>query len=119
MTAFLVVLVIILFGVSVWQMGKILQLSKPKSDNTSEVASDKDNNTQGYLMLGFVIFIYLLCIVSYVLWSDVFLPESASEHGVEIDQLWLISMIIIFIVGIITQWLLHYFAFKYKGGENS
>ncbi len=115
MTAFLVVLVIILFGVAVWQMGKILQLSKPKGDNTSEIASDKDNNTHGYLMLGFVIFIYLLCIVSYWLWSDVFLPDSASEHGKDIDQLWLISMVIIFIVGIITQWLLHYFAFKYRG----
>lgn len=115
MTAFLVVLVIILFGVAVWQMSKILHLSKPKADNTSEIASDKDNNIHGYLMLGFVIFIYLLCIVCYWLWSDVFLPESASEHGIGIDQLWLISMIIIFIVGIITQWLLHYFAFKYRG----
>ena len=115
MTAFLVVLVLILFGVAVWQMGKILQLSKPEQDNTSEIASDKDNNINGYLMLGFVIFIYVLCFVSYWLWSDVFLPESASEHGVDIDQLWLISMVLIFIVGIITQWLLHYFAFRYRG----
>jgi len=115
MTAFLVVLVIILFGVAVWQMSKILELSKPQQDDTSEIASDKDNNVHGYLMLGFVIFIYVLAIVCHVLWSDVFLPESASEHGVEIDQLWLISMVLIFIVGIITQWLLHYFAFKYRG----
>jgi cytochrome c oxidase subunit 2 len=43
------------------------------------------------------------------------LPQAASEHGVDIDQLWLISMVLIFVVGIITQWLLHYFAFKYHG----
>ncbi|NND62884.1 MAG: cytochrome c oxidase subunit II [Flavobacteriaceae bacterium] len=115
MTAFLVVLVIILFGVAVWQMGKIFQLSKVKSEGDSEVATEKDNNINGYLMLMFVLFLYAICIVSFWKWGKVMLPESASEHGVGIDQLWLISMIIIFIVGIITQWLLHYFAFKYRG----
>ncbi len=115
MTAFLVVLVIILFGVAVWQMDKIFKLSKTKTEGPSEVANDKDNNTQGWLMLLFVLFIYGICIFSFWEYGKVLLPESASEHGVEIDQLWLISMILIFIVGIITQWLLHYFAFKYRG----
>ncbi|MGB0788115.1 MAG: cytochrome c oxidase subunit II [Marinirhabdus sp.] len=116
MTAFLILLVIILFGVAVWQMNKIFQMSKTQpADGTSEIASDKDNNINGWLMLGFVIFIYILCIVSFWEWWSVLLPVSASEHGVEIDQLWLISMVLIFIVGIITQWLLHYFAFKYRG----
>jgi cytochrome c oxidase subunit 2 len=117
MTAFLVVLVIILFGVAVWQMGKIFQLSKGKSDDASEVANDKDNNTQGWLMLGFVLFIYGIAIFSFYSYWDVLLPVSASEHGVGIDQLWLISMALIFVVGIITQWLLHYFAFRYRGRQ--
>jgi cytochrome c oxidase subunit 2 len=47
----------------------------------------------------------------------VFLPQAASEHGVDIDQLWLISMVLIFVVGIVTQWLLHFFAFKYRGRQ--
>ena len=51
MTAFLVVLVIILFGVAVWQMGKIFQLSKGKADDSSQIANDKDNNVNGWLML--------------------------------------------------------------------
>ncbi len=118
MTAFLVVLVIILFGVAVWQMGKIFQLSNPKSDNTSQIANDKDNNVNGWLMLMFVLFIYVLAFISHYKWSDVFLPTAASEHGLEVDQLWLISMVLIFIVGIITQWLLHYFAFKYRGKKS-
>lgn len=119
MTAFLVVLVIILFGVAVWQMNKIFQLSKPDQDNTSEISSDKDNSLNGYLMLGFVIFIYLLLAICFWLWGDVLLPVSASEHGVEVDQLMLISMALIIVVGIITQWLLHYFAFKYRGKEGN
>jgi len=115
MTAFLVVLVIILFGVAVWQMGKIFKLSKTKSTGASEVANDKDNNVNGWLMLMFVLFIYGISIFSFWKYWEVLLPKSASEHGVEIDQLWLISMVLIFVVGIITQWLLHYFAFKYRG----
>ncbi|MCT8339686.1 cytochrome c oxidase subunit II [Flavobacteriaceae bacterium TK19130] len=117
MTAFLVILVLVLFGVTVWQMNKIFQMSKPKSSSEDgvEVATDSDNRINGKLMLGFVLFIYVLAIISFWKWGDVLLPISASEHGLEIDQLMLISMIIIFIVGIITQWLLHYFAYRYAG----
>ncbi|PKA83249.1 cytochrome c oxidase subunit 2 [Ulvibacter sp. MAR_2010_11] len=115
MTAFLVVLVIILFGVAIWQMGKIFEMSKSKQTDTSEIASEKDNNINGWLMLGFVLFMYVILAVCFWKWFDVLLPEAASEHGLEIDQLMLISMILIFFVGIVTQWLLHYFAFQYRG----
>ena len=115
MTAFLYLVVIILFAVSIWQMSKIFAMSKTGQDGSSQIANNKDNKINGYLMLGFVIFIYVLAFASFYKWWNVLLPVSASEHGVDIDQLWLISMIIIFIVGIITQWLLHYFAFKYSG----
>jgi cytochrome c oxidase subunit 2 len=43
------------------------------------------------------------------------LSNAASEHGPQIDNLMIISLIIIFIVQTVTQFLLHYFAFKYKG----
>lgn len=117
MTAFLVVLVIILFGISVWQMNRIFQLARTKPTFQSEIASDKDNNTQGYLMMGFLAFLYILTIVCFWLWFDTLLPKSGSEHGSNIDNLMLISMILIFIVGIITQGMLHYFAFIYRGNN--
>ena len=67
-------------------------------------------------MLGFLGFIYLITIISFALWGDLpLVSNSASEHGPEIDRLMVISMIVIFIVQTITQFLLHYFAFKYKG----
>jgi len=118
MTAFLVVLVIILFGVAIWQMSKIFQLAKTKVDSTSEIANDKDNNINGWLMMMFVLFIYGISIVSFRKYGKLMLPEAASEHGVEVDQLWLITMILIFVVGIFTQWVLHYFAFKYRGRKD-
>ncbi len=117
MTAFLVILVIILFGVAVWQMNKVFQLSKPAQSEDSEVASDNDNNTQGYMMLGFVLFLYGFLAYCFWKWGNVLLPVSASEHGVETDQLMLVTMVLIFVVGIFTQWLLHYFSFVYRGSK--
>lgn len=117
MTVFLVILVILLFGVAVWQMNRIFQLARTKPIGHADIATAKDNNEQGYLMIGFLIFMYALTAISFWLWSDTLLPESASEHGARIDNLMLISMILIFVVGIITQALLHYFAFVYRGNK--
>ncbi len=119
MTVFLTIVVIALFGITLWQMSKILKLSQLKSAADSEVANDKDNNIQGKLMLAFVIFIYLLTIFCFVQYNSFFLPESASEHGVDYDQLMLISMVLIMFVQIITQGLLHFFAYKYRGKKEN
>lgn len=120
MTAFLVVLVIILFGITVLQLGKIFNMSKSTEQlgNSSEVASKKDNNINGWLMLGFVFFTYILLIICFYKWWDVLLPKAASEHGAEIDSLMWISMSLIFVVGFFTLWLLSYFSFKYRGNTD-
>lgn len=117
MTAFLVILVILLFLIAVWQIKRIFQLAQTKVIGEPEIATDKDNNNQGYLMLGFLVFIYLLTILSFWFWADTLLPDSGSEHGSQIDNLMLISMALIFFVGIITQGVLHYFAFIYRGNK--
>ena len=117
MTAFLVVLVIILLGVALWQLSKIFEMSQAEATDTSEVASDKDNNVNGWLMMGFTIFTYLLLVICFWKWGDVLLPEAASEHGSEIDSLMYVSMTLIFVVGFFTLWLLGYFSFKYRGRE--
>ena len=46
-----------------------------------------------------------------------FLDTPASEHGKDVDNLMGISMALIFFVQTVTQFLLHYFAFKYRGKE--
>jgi len=118
MTAYLVILVIILFGVTVLQINKVFKLLQPAKSEDSEVATDKDNETQGYMMLAFVFFIYWILAYCFWKWGNVLLPVAASEHGLEIDQLMLITMVVIFAVGIVTQWLLHYFAFVYRGSKD-
>ncbi|MGI9312369.1 MAG: cytochrome c oxidase subunit II [Alphaproteobacteria bacterium] len=114
MTVFLTLLILALISVSIWQVSKILELSQPKIEST-EVADDNDNETQGKLMFGFLIFIYVLTIFSFWKWGDVLLPEAASEHGSEYDSLMWVTFSVIFFVQTITQALLHYFGYKYRG----
>ncbi|WP_452219900.1 cytochrome c oxidase subunit II [Lacinutrix salivirga] len=115
MTALLTILVLVFISVAIWQMVKIFDLTQAgKSDN--QVANDNDNKVNGYLMLGFLAFIYIITIFCFVNYGDLpLMSNSASEHGPAIDNLMVISMIIIFIVQTVTQFLLHYFAFKYRG----
>ena len=115
MTALLTIIVLVFILIAIWQMVKIFDLAQAKNEN-SQVATDKDNRMNGYLMMGFLAFIYIITIVSFAKWGDLpLVSNSASEHGPTIDNLMIISMIIIFFVQTLTQFLLHYFAFKYKG----
>ena len=115
MTALLTIIVLVFILIAIWQMVKIFDLAQAKNEN-SQVATDKDNRMNGYLMMGFLAFIYTITIVSFAKWGDLpLVSNSASEHGPTIDNLMIISMIIIFFVQTLTQFLLHYFAFKYKG----
>ena len=115
MTGLLTILILLGITIAIWQMVKIFDLTQANRDK-SQVANDKDNSVNGYLMLAFLGFIYLITIISFALWGDLpLVSNSASEHGPEIDRLMIITMVVIFVVQTITQFLLHYFAFKYKG----
>ncbi|WP_375242113.1 cytochrome c oxidase subunit II [Lacinutrix sp.] len=117
MTALLSILVLVFILVAIWQMVKIFDLTQSvNARSDDQVANDKDNKINGYLMLGFLAFIYVITIICFVKYGDLpLMSNSASEHGPGIDNLMIISMIIIFFVQTVTQFLLHYFAFKYKG----
>ena len=120
MTAFLTIIIVLFIAVAMWQMVKIFDLAQgASSDDNSQVATDKDNKINGYLMMGFLIFIYAITIASFWYLGDLpLVSNSASEHGPELDSLMIISMVIIFIVQTFTQFLLHYFAYKYKGEKD-
>jgi cytochrome c oxidase subunit II len=121
MTSLLVVIVLVLLSIAVWQLTKIFNLSQIGNSNQdkSEVANDKDNNIQGYLMFGFLAFIYIFTIYGMYAWGHFVLSNPSSEHGLEIDRLMNITWVLIFTVQAITQVLLHYFAFKYRGKKEN
>lgn len=117
MTGLLIFIVLVFISVAIWQLTKIFDLTQIGiRRDESQVASNNDNKVQGYLMFGFLIFIYLTTIYCFVEYGRFPLTSnSASEHGPTIDRLMIISMTLIFVVQTITQALLHYFAYKYSG----
>lgn len=117
MTNLLIIVVVVLAAFALWQLSKIFALTQVGqfADN-SEIANDNDNKANGYLMFAFLGFIYVFTIYSIVKWGSFpLLDNSSSEHGSEVDRLMWISLIIIFFVQTVTQALLHYFAYKYRG----
>ena len=119
MTSLLVIVVLVLLAVALWQLTKIFDLTQVgSSSDDSQVASDNDNNIQGYIMFGFLAFIYIFTIYGLLKWGNLALHTPASEHGVLVDSLMNITWVLIFTVQVITQGLLYWFSFKYKGNKD-
>ncbi|MEY2870047.1 MAG: hypothetical protein RIR01_2553 [Bacteroidota bacterium] len=119
MTSLLVIIVLVLLAIALWQLTKIFDLTQVGvSSDSSQVANDKDNNLQGYLMFGFLAFLYIFTIYGLLKWGNLPLHNPASAHGAQVDNLMNITWILIFTVQAITQVLLYYFAFKYKGKKD-
>ena len=119
MTSLLVIIILALLGIALWQLTKIFDLTQVgATKDESQVANDGDNNTQGYLMFGFLAFIYIFTIYGLFKWGPLVLHTPASEHGDSIDSLMDLTWIVIFFVQAVTQVLLHYFAFKYRGKKS-
>jgi cytochrome c oxidase subunit 2 len=77
------------------------------------VATDNDNNVQGYLMFGFF-GLYIFTIYGLFTWGPLVLHTPASAHGAQVDNLMNITWVLFFIVQAFTQGVIYYF-FKYRG----
>jgi cytochrome c oxidase subunit II len=119
MTSLLVIVVLVLLAIALWQLTKIFDLTQVgSSSDDSQVASDNDNNIQGYIMFGFLAFIYIFTIYGLLKWGNLALHTPASEHGLLVDNLMNITWVLIFIVQFITQGLLYWFSFKNRGHKD-
>ncbi|WP_394776496.1 cytochrome c oxidase subunit II [Flavobacterium sp.] len=119
MTSLLVIIVLVLLAVALWQLTKIFDLTQVgSSSDDSQVASDNDNNIQGYIMFGFLAFIYIFTIYGLLKWGNLALHTPASEHGLLVDSLMNITWVLIFVVQFITQGLLYWFSFKNRGHKD-
>lgn len=118
MMTLLIVIVAVLAVVAIAQVVRIFELSAQLRGDKPTDTTDKENNTQGKLMLAFCV----LMMVAFIGWTiqywDVMLPEPASEHGYQIDNLMAWSMGLIGLVFLITQPILFYFAYKYRGRKD-
>jgi cytochrome c oxidase subunit 2 len=117
MTAFLIILIAALIAITAWQLSKIVKLGKPATIQGAEgqIANDEDNDRHGKFLLYFVIALYIMMIACFIAYKDYFLPDAASKHGADYDKLLLTTTVVIMTVQFLTQALLHYFAYKYRG----
>lgn len=119
MSTLLTILVLVLAAVAIGQIVRIFELSNSVRGVDENEITDKDNEWQGWLMLAFMFAMLISFTWMTIEYWDVLLPRSASQHGVDVDRLWNISMITIIIMFFVTQPLLFYFSFKYRGKKKN
>ena len=112
MLALFYIFIGVAIGVSFWQITRIMNFR-------SVIATDKDNNFQGKMFLGFAVFFYAMMIYCLIWLNVVMLPESGSIEGEHDDRLFDISFWLIGITQFIVQFLIFYFTYKYRGKKEN
>jgi heme/copper-type cytochrome/quinol oxidase subunit 2 len=108
----LILLVVVLGLVAAVQLSKVYQLSISLRGKREEEISEADNRMNGGLWLVFMVLFYASFIWLLIRYGD-YLPPSASEHGLAVDQLMNFNMAIIFAVFFLVNTLLFWFSAKY------
>jgi cytochrome c oxidase subunit II len=119
MTGLLMVIVLFLAVYAAAQIMRVYELSAKVREAREYEVTDKDNNTQGRLMLLFGIALLGSFVWMVFAWDKLALPKPASLHGVEVDKLWDISMGLIVFMFFIIQPVLFYFAYRYRGNSKN
>ncbi len=108
MIIFLLALMLIVF----WQLAKasehIAALKK------REDLDPKFNRTQAWSWVAFGILFFVAIYYNHVYFGDKMLPEPSSEHGVEYERMFNITLFFTGVVFVITHILLFYFIYKYR-----
>lgn len=113
MTQFIVAVVILLGVIAIAQLIRIFELAAQLKGSREENISITDNRMNGKLFLLFMFVLFGFVTYSLIEWGPLLLPESASEHGVAVDNLMNFNLAIIGIVFLGVQLVLFWFAFKY------
>ena len=111
MLALFYIFIAVAIGVSFWQITRIMNFR-------SVIANDKDNETQGKLAIGFLVFLYAMMIYCLIAMNIIMLPESASIEGEHDDNLFNITFWLIGIVQFAMQFLIFFFTYKYRGKKD-
>jgi len=120
MTSILVGLMVLLSVIVLVQLLRVNELiSEVKNEDPNEI-TDKDNHTQGILafsILGVLFLAFVLWQIKY--WGIHILPPASSIHGATIDTLMNVTMGLILFVFFLTQPILAWFTFKYRGNSKN
>ncbi|MFT4659916.1 MAG: cytochrome c oxidase subunit 2 [Patiriisocius sp.] len=111
---FLIALVLVLAVAAISQILKVYRLSSNLSDTREEEIDEKSNDRVGTGMLLFGIFLVVFLFWLIYAYSDEFLPQAATLHGVEIDWLMKYNLYLVTAVYAVFNLILFYFTNKYK-----
>ncbi len=119
MQLLIIIASIVLLTLIVIQVSKLNELATQLKGE--EEAQNDTNKHQGNLLLLFVVAFFVLFIVSALYYKNYYLGfgphEAASAHGKDIDWLFWVTLVITGIVFFITQFLLFFFAWRFRGRE--
>jgi cytochrome c oxidase subunit 2 len=110
----LIALIVIVLGViAIAQLVRVYELSSKLRNRGEHEISSRDNNFNGKLMLGFMIFLYVGFIYLMLTYGWTGRGDAASTIGKETDWLLNLNFVIITVVFFLTNTLLFYFTYKY------
>lgn len=113
MAKLFVLLVIILGVVALAQLMRVYELSSKLTNKKENEISNRDNQLNAKLMLGFMIFLFVGFIWLMIEYGWTGRGPAASEHGAVTDWLLDLNFWIIIAVFFLTNALLFWFAYKY------
>jgi cytochrome c oxidase subunit II len=86
--------------------------------STDPLESVNFNNLNSNIMVGFIFVGLCLGVFFSFYYQPLYLPEASSNHGMEIDKMFNLTLAVTGIVVIITHLVLLYFVFKYRWNDN-
>ncbi len=119
MMMLLIVLIVFLGIVVLVQILRVNELLSEVKNQDANLVTDKDNQTQGllfFLIAGVTFLSLFVWQIKY--WGILILPPASSVHGATIDTLMNFTLGLIIFVFFLTQPLLTWFAYKYRGNSN-
>jgi cytochrome c oxidase subunit 2 len=115
----LIFVVIVLFVIAAARVIRIFELSAElKGGRNDDKITEGENRNMAYLWVLFLVAFFGFCLWQVMKYKDKLLPVSASEHGVVIDKLFDVTLILITIVFILTHIVMVYQAYKNYGRKN-
>lgn len=118
MIGFIVGIGVVLLVVILFTIFRLLKLINMARGSDKKYASATGNKTNAILMMVFLIGSIILMVWYSVGEYDKYTIPVASVHGVQVDRMFWITMIVTGIVFILTNALLFYFSYRYRYQEN-
>lgn len=121
MTGLIILLCVLLIAIIVVQIGRVSELAG-RIRGEEEVQRD-NNKLNGVISMIFMVVFLVGSVWSAIYYKDSMLgygPHiSASEHGLTLDYIFNVTLFFTSIVFFITQFMLFYFAYKYRGKKGN